>query len=61
MINQTNYGLSQTGQQAQLSQEQLAGQIGQAQAQGAQYQAGALGVAGLFGGVNYNAALSGGG
>ena len=60
-VNQINYGLQQAGFQGQQSQDQLAAQIGQAQSQGATYQAGAIGQAALLGGVNLNAALSGGG
>ena len=59
MVNQINYGMQQQGIQGQLSADQLYGQLGQAQAQGATYTAGALGVSGLLGNVNLNQALSG--
>ena len=60
-ISQINYGLQQAGLQGQQSADQIAAQIGAAQGQGATYQAGAIGQAALLGGVNLNAALSGGG
>ena len=53
--------MQQAGLQAIQSTDQLYGQIGQAQAQGATAQAGVLGQAALLGGFNINGALAGSG
>jgi hypothetical protein len=61
-IAQMNYGIGQAGLAGQQNLDSLYGQLGQAQGQQAGYQGGALGYyALLHGGVNLNAALSGGG
>lgn len=59
-LNQINYGMAQTGLQGQMTEDQLYGQIGQAQAQGATYASGALAQGALLGNVNLNGALAGG-
>jgi hypothetical protein len=60
-LNQVNYGMQQAGLQGQQTFDQLYGQLGTAQGQGATYEAGAIGAAALTGGVNLNQALAGGG
>lgn len=60
-VNQINYGMQQAGLQGQQTADQLYGQLGSAIGQGSTYAAGAISAAALTGGVNLNAALSGGG